>query len=239
MAKQLDQVVHEQIASSNPLTEAWIREYASLRDEFSQKLLIKPRDPGTYRSAPTIQPNEMQRDALKALQDIRAKGAKKSIIISATGTGKTMLSALDVRSVDPDRLLFIVHREQIIDRTILEYERVLGGPSSDYGKLTGTRKDFDSKYLFATIQTLSQDSVLSQMADDDFDDIIFDEDQAESVQANRLEWSVSKDSQDVCAVYETKKGEIKIRFTDEGKCTVTWRDAEDGDEGKYTFVADE
>lgn len=77
------------------------------------------------------------------------------------------------------------------------------------------------------------------MADDDFDDIIFDEDQAESVQANRLEWSVSKDSQDVCAVYETKKGEIKIRFTDEGKCTVTWRDAEDGDEGKYTFVADE
>ena len=105
--------------------------------------------------------------------------------------------------------------------------------------MTGTRKDFDSKYLFATIQTLSQDSVLSQMADDVFDYIIFDEDQAESVQANRLEWSVPKDGQDVCAVYETKKGEIKIRFTDEGNCTVTWRDAEDGDEGKYTFVADE
>ena len=75
----------------------------------------------------------MQRDALKALQDIRAKGAKKSIIISATGTGKTMLSALDVRSVDPDRLLFIVQREQIIDRTILEYERVLGGPAATTG----------------------------------------------------------------------------------------------------------
>jgi len=68
---------------------------------------------------------------------------------------------------------------------------------------------------------------------------IVDEDQAESVQAKRLEWNVSKDSQDVCAVYETKKGEIKIRFTEEGKCTVTWSDSDDGETGEYTFEVDD
>ena len=68
---------------------------------------------------------------------------------------------------------------------------------------------------------------------------IVDEDQAESVQAKRLEWNVSKDSQDVCAVYETKKGEIKIRFTEEGKCTVNWSDSDDGETGEYTFEVED
>ena len=68
---------------------------------------------------------------------------------------------------------------------------------------------------------------------------VVDEDQADSVQAKRLEWNVSKDSQDVCAVYETEKGEIKIRFTEEGKCTVRWSDSDDGETGEYTFEVED
>ena len=117
----------------------------------------------------------MQQDALQSLRLARASGARRAIVISATGTGKTILSALDVQSVDPSRLLFVVHREQILDRTIVEFQRVLGGPDKDFGKLTGSHKDLSSRCLFATIQTLSQERVLSQFPEKAFDYIIIDE----------------------------------------------------------------
>ena len=66
---------------------------------------------------------------------------------------------------------------------------------------------------------------------------IVDKDQARAALAKRLEWNVSDDSEDVCAVYETKKGAVKAKFNGEGKCTVTWMDKESGEEGKYTFIA--
>ena len=68
-------------------------------------------------------------------------------------------------------------------------------------------------------------------------DTIVDMDQARAALAKRLEWNVSDDSEDVCAVYETKKGKVKAKFNGEGKCTVTWLDPKSGDEGKYTFIA--
>ncbi len=42
---------------------------------------------------------------------------------------------------------------------------------------------------------------------------------------------------DVCAVYETKKGAVKAKFNGEGKCTVIWLDKESEESGKYTFIA--
>ena len=42
----------------------------------------------------TFQPNAMQADALEALEKLRANGEEKGLVISATGTGKTFLSAL-------------------------------------------------------------------------------------------------------------------------------------------------
>ena len=67
--------------------------------------------------------------------------------------------------------------------------------------------------------------------------VITDPNQARSYLEDRYEWSVSEKSDDVCAVYETKKGAVKAKFNGEGKCTVIWMDKESGEEGKYTFVA--
>jgi len=66
---------------------------------------------------------------------------------------------------------------------------------------------------------------------------ITDPNQARSYLKDRYEWSVSEKSDDVCAVYETKKGAVKAKFNGEGKCTVIWMDKESADEGKYTFIA--
>lgn len=174
LAAQLRRLHADQTGSAVPLTESWVQEYSTrfiAQFPESDRLLADQ----TNDALSEIVPNTMQQDALLALDFARAEGAKRAIIISATGTGKTMLSALDVRAVNPKRMLFIVHREQILDRTIFEYKKVLSGDSADYGKLTGSSKQQGRRYVFATVQTLSQESVLAEFDGDHFDYIIIDE----------------------------------------------------------------
>ena len=175
LANQLLTLLEDQVAASEPLTQEWIDEYTATYVAPPRRQSAKPSLPDAPPSHPTIEPNVMQQDALLALDFARAQGAERAIVISATGTGKTMLSALDVRSVNPNRMLFVVHREQILDRTIREYRRVLGGPATDYGLLTGTSKQLDRRFVFATIQTLSQESTLDSVSPEAFDYVIIDE----------------------------------------------------------------
>jgi len=176
LAGQLDKLVAEQVEGSEPLTEEWIQDYAAAYVAPPRRGPMPPPVAPDPSGAPSVvRPNAMQQDALIALDLARAEGARRAIIISATGTGKTILSALDVRAAAPKRLLFLAHREQILDRTVEEYRRVLGGPASDFGKLTGNARDGDRRYVFATIQTLSQPQVLKSIAPDTFDYVIIDE----------------------------------------------------------------
>lgn len=175
LARQMNDLINEQVSSSIPLTHEWVDHYSSIYRPLLPRLphsdiQLEPLTPATL-----IQPNQMQGDALLALDFVRAEGAERAVIISATGTGKTMLSALEVRAVNPSRLLFIAHREQILDRTIVEFQKVLGGNSSDYGKLSGTSKQIESRYVFATIQSLSKKDLLENIAPTLFDYIIIDE----------------------------------------------------------------
>ena len=66
---------------------------------------------------------------------------------------------------------------------------------------------------------------------------IVDRAQAAGALAKRLQWRVTSSSDNVCAVYETKRGAVRLKFTDSGKCKVIWEDPKTGDEGKYTFIA--
>jgi len=170
--QQISKLLNEQISSSRPLDQEWIDQYTSVYENTPKRDPIE-NDPRP--SIASITPNKMQEDALLALEFVRAQGARRAVIISATGTGKTMLAALDVRAFQPERLLFIAHREQILDRTIVEFKKVLDGKDTDYGKLTGTSKQIDCRYVFATIQTLSQLELLNTVQPDSFDFIIIDE----------------------------------------------------------------
>ena len=49
-------------------------------------------------------------------------------------------------------MLFIAHREQILDRAIYEFRRVLGGDEEDFGKLAGSTRQSDRQYVFATVR---------------------------------------------------------------------------------------
>lgn len=170
LAEQLIAAVQRQAAESLPLTQAWVTEYASkyVAPPPRPKQQIAPTA-GPTEDAHLLGPNKMQQAALDAIAQVRADRKRRALVISATGTGKTILSALDVRALNPERFLFVVHREQILDRTIEEYRRVLGGSLSDYGKLAGSTRQTDCRYLFATVQTLAKPETLAQFEPDSFD----------------------------------------------------------------------
>lgn len=166
---------------STPLTQQWIKSY---KESFEYRSLEKLAEveqtqmllADKVKKSVEIVPNLMQAEALRSLKAIRDKAKDKALIISATGTGKTILCALDVREVNPNKFLFIVHNEGILNRAKEEFKKVLPIKNdSDFGLLTGKHRDVDAKYLFATIQTLSRDDNFKQFDENEFDYIVFDE----------------------------------------------------------------
>ena len=164
------------------LTEQWIEEYEKdYKQLFNSKTVEQVIElPNQYQvnsleDALKIVPNKMQQAALKEIQAVRDAGNDKGLVISATGTGKTYLSAFDVRRFAPKRMLFIVHREQILLKAKSDFKRVLGGIEEEFGILSGTNKQTNAKYLFATIQTISKEETLHQFDREAFDYILIDE----------------------------------------------------------------
>lgn len=167
---------------SQQLTIEWIEKYEKtfIEHEYLSNLEKIVEIPSEYRVNPLkdaieIKPNKMQQAALQSIQLVREGYNKKGLVISATGTGKTYLSAFDVRNFSPKRMLFIVHREQILQKAKADFQRVLGGLSKDFGILSGTSKQSGVRYLFATIQTISKESVLHQFDPKEFDYVLIDE----------------------------------------------------------------
>ncbi|MDH1975375.1 DEAD/DEAH box helicase [Aliarcobacter butzleri] len=119
-----------------------------------------------------IKTNFMQEKALEKLQNLRKKGENKALIIAATGTGKTYLSAFDVKNFKAKTILFLVHRENILIKAKQSFENILPQINS-FGLYTGNKKEQDKNYLFSTIQTMS--SNFSDFSQDFFEYIIIDE----------------------------------------------------------------
>ena len=115
----------------------------------------------------------MQEEALASLQQLRLNGEDKALVISATGTGKTYLSAFDVRNYQPKKLLFIVHRENIARAAMRSFKNVLGNISC--GLFTGNAHEKDADYIFSTIQTIHKKEYRELFAPDAFNYIIIDE----------------------------------------------------------------
>lgn len=119
-------------------------------------------------------PNSMQQAFISNLRKLRNENESKSLLISATGTGKTYASAFAMQDQNPKRALFLVHREQIAKQALQSYRNVFGDTKT-FGLLSGNSKDTDVDCLFATMQTMSKKEVYSSFAPDTFDTIIIDE----------------------------------------------------------------
>ncbi|MGH4049806.1 MAG: DUF3427 domain-containing protein [Clostridium sp.] len=156
---------------ADDLTIDWIEAYEEIylkQREFARKSKV-PRI-SQYK----LKPNKMQVSAIQALDNVRENGIKKALLISATGTGKTYLSAFDIRNFNPRRALFIIHREQIAKQALDSFKDVFGDTKS-MGILSGNSKDIDKDFIFSTVQTLSKDEILSNFRRNEFAYIVIDE----------------------------------------------------------------
>ncbi|MCM3454545.1 DEAD/DEAH box helicase [Heyndrickxia oleronia] len=126
-----------------------------------------------YEHAEYIVPNRMQRRAMENLERIRSFGEEKALVIAATGTGKTYMSAFDVKSYEPKKLLFIVHREEILIKAKETFEALIPNLGVTFGLFTGNEKQKDADYVFTTIQTISR--YFRDFGANEFDYMIIDE----------------------------------------------------------------
>ncbi|HFR3538444.1 TPA: DEAD/DEAH box helicase [Streptococcus suis] len=150
-----------------------INAYSARRKTVIKTATIQDESIASYQE--TIRPNKMQEQALEGLATVRENGAHKALVISATGTGKTYLSAFDVKQYNPDRMLFIVHREQILQKSLKDFQKVLGF-EDDEGCIYKSGMDISQKrYIFATIQTISRADNLQAFEPTFFNYILIDE----------------------------------------------------------------
>ena len=123
-------------------------------------------------SAANVKPNFMQRKALKELNRYRAMGIGRALVVAAAGSGKTYLAAFDALNFNPKRLLYIVHEGSILKRSLETFQDVFGKNVS-YGIYSGSHKESDADFVFATNITMSK--TLELFRKDEFDYIIIDE----------------------------------------------------------------
>jgi superfamily II DNA or RNA helicase/HKD family nuclease len=121
-----------------------------------------------------ICPNSMQIEALENLKKLRVERKNKALIISATGTGKTYLSAFDAKAFNPKKLLFVVHRLTIAKDSLNTFRNVFGN-NKTMGLYSGSQRDLDCDFVFSTIQTISKANHLDNFSKEHFDYIIIDE----------------------------------------------------------------
>jgi superfamily II DNA or RNA helicase len=150
------------------LDAAWVEAYRDRRTPERVRTVPVLADP-----LPPPEPHPVQREALVALDQSRAKGNAAGLVVLATGLGKTWLAAFDANRPEYRRVLFVAHREEILDQALATFRRIR--PTAALGLYTGGEKVPDAEVLFASVQTLGRLRHLNQFAPDAFDYIVVDE----------------------------------------------------------------
>ena len=172
---QFEELWESDHAKSFPdFIDDYSKEYYAFREQRRREEAYKERIIQSTYEIYRIKPNQMQTTFLSNLQELREKGEKRALLISATGTGKTYASAFAIRDMKPKRVLFLVHREQIAKKSIDSYKKIFG-TSVTYGLLSGTSKETGASFIFATRDTMGKEETLHLFAPDEFDIIVVDE----------------------------------------------------------------
>ena len=126
-----------------------------------------------------IKPFHYQKEILEKLEVERAVHNRyKNLLVAATGTGKTVISAFDYKnfrnSNKSSRLLFVAHRKEILQQAKATFQGVL--KDNNFGDLWVDGLEPNSnEYVFASVQTLNNRINKINLSADYYDFIIIDE----------------------------------------------------------------
>ena len=114
---------------------------------------------------------------LEEIELSRSLGHHRNLLVSATGTGKTVMAAVDYRRLRDrlgrSRLLFVAHRDEILEQSRRVFRHVLRDASFGERWVGGERPD-RFEHVFASIQSLASQG-LSHLDPEHFDVFIVDE----------------------------------------------------------------
>ncbi|MFB8351674.1 DUF3427 domain-containing protein [Streptomyces niveus] len=126
-----------------------------------------------------VRPYPHQQDMLERLQVERdVHGRHRNLLVAATGTGKTVMAALDYKRLRKElgrdlRLLFVAHRKEILEQSLRTYQDVLD--DGNFGEqLISGQIPAAWKHVFASVQSLNT-RTLDELARDQFDIVVIDE----------------------------------------------------------------
>ena len=158
---------------ATPITDSWIDEYSEIYDVEKQILRSLKERSVIDENFGKIVPNSMQLGALKELQRLRDIGERRALVISATGSGKTYLSAFDAKKFG-GKYLYLVHRRPILSKSMNSFKKVFGR-GYRIEEYDPESNNLDVDCLFCTVQTMSKPNVLNRIDPLEFDYILIDE----------------------------------------------------------------
>ena len=121
----------------------------------------------------SVKPRDVQIEALYALKKCRSEGKRKALIFAAPGIGKTYLAAFDAKAFGAKKVLFVVHREEILMQAKKSFEKVFN--SNDTGIFKAEERNLDARMIFASVSTLAKEENLCSFDREAFDYMIVDE----------------------------------------------------------------
>jgi superfamily II DNA or RNA helicase/HKD family nuclease len=154
------------------------------RDRLDDALLeakgIKSSDRVTITIAGLdVRPYPYQQEMLDAIAvERKLHHRHRNLVVAATGTGKTVIAALDYRELaraagSQPSLLFVAHRREILEQSVRTYREVLG--DGGFGELyVGGQRPERWKHVFASVQSLTSYGV-TNIPRDAFDIVVIDE----------------------------------------------------------------
>ena len=152
-------------------------------ERLAQALKAEKYDGGANPDVYTmdILPYSYQQEILDKLEaERKVRGYNRNLVVAATGTGKTVISALDYKRFrkqnpgKPCRLLFVAHREEILKQSLYTFRAVL--KDANFGEMfVGNYKPDSIDNLFISIQTFNSQDFTAKTTPDFYDYIIVDE----------------------------------------------------------------
>jgi superfamily II DNA or RNA helicase len=135
------------------------------------------KERGYYLPPVEVRLDPFQDRLLERIELSRAEGRHRNLLVAATGTGKTVMAAVDYarlrRRLPRARLLFVAHREEILDQSLATFRYVLREPA--FGeKWVGGARPREFEHVFASIQSITA-AGLEAMDPRHFDVVIVDE----------------------------------------------------------------
>lgn len=145
--------------------------------EFRELTRAAPDGPRIYLSPVELRPEPFQARLLEQIALSREQGQHRNLLVAATGTGKTVMAAIDYlrlrEQLPRARLLFVAHRREILEQSLATFRHALRDAA--FGELwVGSQQPSAFEHVFASIQSLTA-SGLAALATDHFDVVIIDE----------------------------------------------------------------